>query len=100
MREQQGWVGGSPTLSLRRLRRLTHTPSLRASRGQEPPLEGLGVGFGLGVGQPPPQAAAMLKKRRLRARKRARGDVFFSIFCFVWNASSFPNSSGEKYTTR
>lgn len=52
---------------------LAHTPSLRASLGQEAP-DGLGVGFGLGFGLgegQEPQAVTRAKKRMLTARKRA-----------------------------
>jgi len=49
-RLQQGSLGGVPILTLiNPFRTLAHTPSLSASRGQEPE-EGDGVGEGLGLG--------------------------------------------------
>ncbi|WVZ23209.1 hypothetical protein V8G54_001753 [Vigna mungo] len=60
-REQQGVALTKP------LSTLAHTPSLSASRGQEPLGLGLGVGFGFGVGPGHDE-----KKMRFSVRKMAR----------------------------
>ncbi len=78
-REQQGFTGGLPKVTLRSdLSTSAHTPSFRASLGQDP-LDGVGVGVGLGEGQPP-QAEVTVKKTRLKTRNRAtRAEVFEAI---------------------
>ncbi|RYR78083.1 hypothetical protein Ahy_A01g002821 [Arachis hypogaea] len=76
-REQQGVTGGCPKVTFNKpLRTLAHTPSLSASRGHDPPPEGLGFGLGLGLLLhlfPHPETSA--KKRTLIMRKRAMEEL-------------------------
>lgn len=81
-KEQQGKVGGDPSLTFTSPSTSAHTPNLSASLGQVAPVGvgvGVGQGFGFGFGglgtQPHlvhVQALPMDNRRRLARRKRAK----------------------------
>ncbi|KAK3224869.1 hypothetical protein Dsin_004731 [Dipteronia sinensis] len=88
---QHGVTGGEPMVTFSKEPSTSaHTPSLRASLGQEAEDgvgSGFGFGFGLGEGQDP-QALIRVKKRMLTEKKRASDAELFEPISQILIASS------------